>query len=571
MVTRIQSKSRLEFFLCLSLLCQGIICSLAQAEIDPAKVLVQYSFDQGGVATGPDTYSVYNFSQGNVQLSTAFSLSGSNAVEITDVAGSGNFPELQGYFKELRQGTLFAHFAFLVTNPEQELNIALAGPACFRLKQDGIGFWLKSENGYLRQVSDSVPKKLFKLQRFTWYVVDLAYAIERGRYDLTILEEGSPLPLVQLKDQANASNNPHSVVDKFSFIGDLADRSNVDYYVDDVVVGTDQEIQQLPFVAPGRRRLFVDRFFEARSAQLQAATCFLPETLDDLGLSPDQRNLLLEARLTGGLLNLARLGEPPILGDEAPAAIKELVSVLGVWREGCGNLAQNRLQKVVEKLKLVSAYFPASPAVQLSYALALFRAGRSLEFNQLLEQISLRWSDDPRYWAFLAKLAIEKGDLGEAESLLRIPAEQLIGLPTDDPLRDLLAGEISTETQARLRIDRPEQAERILRQRLVLEQFFFALVWNSRYEEAESFALRLANEFEQLAISPAEWLGRAGDAAFMAGNYPDAKSLYLKSISSAKENASAAFSSLKLADAAFMLKDLETEQLYREHYYGKLE
>jgi hypothetical protein len=229
----------------------------------PDQVLVRYSFDDDDVDTGPDTFAVFERAKGSVNLASTYRFSGYRSVELRDAAGDGDFPELQGYFSRRRTGRLFAHFAMLTTDADDLLNVALAGPKWFALAKDGIGFWLKSEGGFLWQVSDSMPQKLFPLRSFVWYVVDVAYDIDRGVYDLTIREEGGPEPVVSLANQPNAANQPGSAVDKFSFVTDpFTDRSNLTYYVDDVVIGTDRAVNQLPFVAPGRRKLFVDAWVD---------------------------------------------------------------------------------------------------------------------------------------------------------------------------------------------------------------------------------------------------------------------------------------------------------------------
>ncbi len=65
--------------------------------------------------------------------------------------------------------------------------------------------------------------------------------------------------MVALKNVPNAGSHPGSAVSMFSFIGDKGeDRSNVVYYVDDVVVATDRKIKLPRFIAPGRRQYFVD-------------------------------------------------------------------------------------------------------------------------------------------------------------------------------------------------------------------------------------------------------------------------------------------------------------------------
>src|SRR5262245_22801468 len=93
----------------------------------PPAPLVSYSFDEH-VDTGPDTFAVFQHSKGTVRLVPNPHLSGFRALEIRDVAQDGTFPELQGYFAVQRRGRLYAHFAFLVTDASQDLNIALAGP-----------------------------------------------------------------------------------------------------------------------------------------------------------------------------------------------------------------------------------------------------------------------------------------------------------------------------------------------------------------------------------------------------------------------------------------------------------
>ena len=158
------------------------------------------------LATGPDTFAVFARSRGTVRLSGTNKLSGYRSVEIRDVAGDGDFPELQGYFAPRSKGKLFLHFAFMTATPYEEFNIALAGPQWFNLRKDGIGFWLKTREGYLCQVSDSMPKKLFLLEPFVWYAVNTVYDIDQGSYDLVIQKEGLEKPIVSLERQANGPN-----------------------------------------------------------------------------------------------------------------------------------------------------------------------------------------------------------------------------------------------------------------------------------------------------------------------------------------------------------------------------
>jgi hypothetical protein len=243
-----------------ALLLLPLLAAVPATAEKPSPILVSYSFDDGKTDTGPDTFSVFRNARGNVQLSDAFRASGYQSVEIRDVAGDRDFPELQGYFPEIRNGWLVVHFALLVIDPKEELNIALAGPGWFTLNPDGISFWLATRDGDLVHTTNRNPERLLSLKPFTWYGIDADYDIVRGRYDLRIYEEGIEKPVVSLRDVPNAGAHPGSAVSLFSFIGDNRDdQSNVVYYVDDVVLATDRNIKLPRFIAPGRREYFVDR------------------------------------------------------------------------------------------------------------------------------------------------------------------------------------------------------------------------------------------------------------------------------------------------------------------------
>src|SRR5215510_3328914 len=94
-----------------------LLASQAAAQMNSLNTLVSYSFDEGDLATGPDTFSVFADSKGTVTLSLTSHLSGYRSVEIRDVAGDGDFPELQGYFRRRDKGKLFLHFALMTATP----------------------------------------------------------------------------------------------------------------------------------------------------------------------------------------------------------------------------------------------------------------------------------------------------------------------------------------------------------------------------------------------------------------------------------------------------------------------
>ena len=135
----------------------------APAAETPGSILASYSFDDD-VPTGPDTFRIFQYSKGTVRLTSAYHVSGYRAIELRDVAGDESMPEIQGYFPVQSTGRLHAHFSFLTATPREELNIALAGPRYFQLEKDGIGFWLKSDQGTLvplhgRRPEEAVPPR----------------------------------------------------------------------------------------------------------------------------------------------------------------------------------------------------------------------------------------------------------------------------------------------------------------------------------------------------------------------------------------------------------------------------
>jgi hypothetical protein len=178
---------------------------------------------------------VFEHGQGRVDLACDIRHEGRESVRLTDVSGDGDFPEVQGSFPKVESGTLRFRFALLVATPLERFNIALAGPQHFTMEKDGIAFWLKSEEGFLCHVSDGMPKKLFAIEPFVWYSIEAMLDIDAGTYDLRITKDHAPL--IDLKQQPNATQSPHSAVWLFSFAGSVAeDDSNVCYYVDDITL-----------------------------------------------------------------------------------------------------------------------------------------------------------------------------------------------------------------------------------------------------------------------------------------------------------------------------------------------
>ena len=449
----------------------AVLPALADAQAPAAgarsseRDLVRYDFDDDlSIESGPDTFRVYRATKGTVEITSAYRRSGERSLMLRDVPGDGHFPELQGYLPLRRTGRLFMRLSFLVANPDQELNIALAGPNWFRLEKDGISFWLKTEGGILRHVSDGMPKRLFKVDPFVWYTADVAFDLVRGRYDLKIRREGESGPMVDLNDQPSAHGAVEAGIDKFSIVGSpFDDESSVVFFVDDVAFGVDEALVLPPFAAPGRRKLFVDRVVELRAALKARPTCPALSSYGEIGMpDPPEAGVLLEA--------------------------------FRKWRRGCEAL-DGAAPNPVLAAALFSMAIEAidAPVYRMSRAVARAAGGR----------LDLAWEDaeaaraadpfDPRAVVVSGLVAYAKGRTAYGTELWREALANLDRMPDDRPAREDLA-----------------------------ERLFYSLLWQERCEEAGEFARARAES----ASSPRDWVLRRGDALFLCGQLDLSRGLY---------------------------------------------
>jgi hypothetical protein len=499
-----------------------IVLALAAAVAVAAQtstMLAGYSFDEDELASGPDTFSVFEHAKGHVRLSSDFHVSGYRAVKLTDVAGDKDFPELQGYFPVQRHGRLYAHFAFLTTDPRQELNVALAGPRRFTLKPDGIAFWLiVDKQGVLRHMSDSIPKRLADVQPFVWYTVDVDYDLDAGRYALRVFSEATKQAIVDLRDQKNAADHPASAIDVFSFIGDLDDASNVTYYVDDIVIGTSESVRLGPFVAPGRRRLFIQSYLDYERLQTERPTCFPAGDPADLGLTESDR---VDAGLMSAVQRALRTGIAAVDSYAARAA--------AAYQRGCTALAAGQSREAEASFERASTLVPTGRLYRLSAAIAALADRR---YDAAADRLADLYPDlyaDPRYAVVAGLLSSARGDLPRAE----------------DALRRSGAADLDARA-ARL--------------------YYYVLLRSERYGDAQAWARRQEEASADLR-ERGRWLERAGDAAFYGGRRDEARAAYR---SAAEHRPEAASALLKLSDLAFLDGDFVAERALREHYFGAL-
>jgi len=557
----------------------GVLAALAALAASPApgstdaadaaassSTLVTYSFDDGELATGPDTFAVFEKAKGRVHLSSAFRYSGYRSVEIQDVAGDGEFPELQGYFPRRESGTLYAHFALLVANPDEQLNIALAGPEWFTMKKGGIAFWLQTRGGWLCQYSDSIPMRLLQVRPFTWYLVDLAHDVGAGVYDLTIREERGKDPVVALKAQPNAFNEPGSTVDKFSFIGDTGhDTSNVDYFVDDVLLTVDRPIPQAPFVAPGRRKLFFDTWNDARALLRSKPLCLPSIDLTDFGIAPEGIEDLKRAGLLPPLEDL--LAGRPASIPESGAAHARLMQAVLLWKGGCSALERGEADTALERFSGSLELVPSGSLYEASVLLALAALGRSGDADQRLASISAAWKDDPRLPLLEAMVGLARADLDAAERPLRATAARAADDPRLECALVALSRPLDPPLVEMVRSRFPSDWRSCLDAALLPEEYYHVLLARTSYAEAGRYASRMASRLRGMSLPAAAWIERVGDAAFLEKDYARALARYQES---AAESGAGPALLLKLSDVHYLLGNLDKERTCREAIYGSL-
>lgn len=230
--------------------------------------MAAYDFEQD-TPSGPDTFWARESEVQRVDLSTAFRTSGERSLRIEDAAGNHDFAEFLGYLPERAEGAVFWQFYVLFTDVDDVHNLGVSGVEWF-LDRDlhGQAFWLQLRDGRLRHHAAEGWQDLVEVEPFRWYFVDWLYDIDEGRYDLRIFVEGpseaeTEEPLADVRDVMNYTGKAGSSVRYFSLIGDLEDRTDPTYFVDDVLFAADPELRLAPFVAPGRRQLFVERWRRA--------------------------------------------------------------------------------------------------------------------------------------------------------------------------------------------------------------------------------------------------------------------------------------------------------------------
>lgn len=528
--------------------------TLARAQETSDAVLARYDFEDDELETGPYTLWIFEGAKGTVSLSSTFRHGGFRSVEIRDKAGDGDFAELQGFFSDKTAGRLYIHFAILVAKPMETMNVAFAGISHFSMLEHGLAIWFKTERGVLHHVTGGRDEPLFEVEPFTWYVFDVVYDVDRGTYDLAIAVEGEKTPIAVRRDQPNVLAIPGSSVRKFSFIGDIPGRDGSEawFYVDDILILNDVPFNEAPFVAPGRRMLFVDIQNQYQMRLRERPGCVPVLRYDDFDLSS---------------ADLAELGAAPLdEGEPIPESLspflRERLTAIREWQEGCRGGSE-----ALDRFRRASRAVPGAKIYPMSEVLALAEARRWKEADALFLSIYPVWQGDPRFPAISASIGLARGDLADAEEWLTSTAEVVRRRLRHPLIRRLWSLDIGPGLAEALEAEFPSEWPDLVSTALSADLRFFVLLWQGRYAEGREYAARMTVLFRRMELPEGRWVERAGDAAFYDGEYLEARRRYEESLPLLTDPAQVY---LKLSDIHFKLGDLELERFYREKIYGSL-
>jgi hypothetical protein len=514
-------------------------------------VLVEYSFDDTSLPKVQDGFLIFENSKGFVDPSTAERFSGYRSLELQEQPVDGTFVELQGLFPVIDAGDVLFHFAILVENPDEELNIALAGPEHFYMKKDGINFWLKTIDGVLYQHSDSIPKKLFPIEANKWYVFDVVLHITKGTYDLRILDAAGNL-LALVKDLANAANQPGSKLSKLSFIGDLADASSVHYFVDDVrmialtsPIDLEAGYKNLKINSgnlshtptptnttnnhlatsttngkpSSRPKGYFDELLELKKLEFQELKCLPATSIADFGL---ERNQLAEnPDLRDELKRVFSIKENEVLG--ATVSNQESEQVL-LWRQGCLYLAAKRAKQAIPFLEKSLSISPGSTIARAALVAGYLGTTEKNKAEDRLFELYTMWKDDARLPVLLSMISRSSAHFKDAAAALsgvagRIgeeKAKRLIGnlLVGDDAGFDGLVEHFG------------DSWKKELDDLYIGQGYYYSLLFSGKFAEAAEFSKTFISRYEQYTTAKDFWNERLGDAFALDGKYSTALPIF---------------------------------------------
>lgn len=564
MARKIQNKPQVGIALALI-----FVLSLAQAVLRPDQVFVNYSFEDESLSSSTHIFDVYEGGRGSVRQSHRFHYSGYRSLELIDIPGDKDFPELQGHFPVRDRGKLYLRFALLTPTPEQTLNIALAGPQGFSLKKDGIGFWLSTKDGWVMHTTDSIPTKLFQLRGLTWYLFKVIYDLESGTYDMQVSEEGQQAPFIKLTRQWNAAHQPGSKVDKFSFVGDVEeDKSSVIYYVDDILVGVDDSIAMLPSRVPEKKDIQIEGWYDLKEKMGYNPSCPLVFEPEDLGVTRDVKSALVSAQLMP-VLKTALVEKKLIV---VPAGLDEkTTSVLGAindWTQGCEALHKKEGAAAEAAFRKALAKSPSAKLFGLSLALSLATQLRWQDVDQSIGEIAKDWVSDPRFDIAMAEMGHLQQNLKVSAGLLVKFSPALLSDLNDVLVQKIWLSTLSGADLLELKKKYPLRWKELLAAPQIAEHYFYVLLWQNQARDAAVFSEKIYSQLFKAIGATGRWGILSGDALMFAKQWQQAIARYLQVLKEPQQ-VNGQLVLARLASAYAKTNDLANEKLIRARMVAK--
>ena len=414
-----------------------------------------------------------------------------------------------------------------------------------------------------------MPKKLFPIKSAYWYTFDLTYYIDQGIYDLTVMEEGNEHPVVELYSVKNAANQPGSAVDKFSFIGDLRDDvSNVVYYVDDIIIATTKDVFSRKFIAPGRRKLFIDLWNEQRQLSHGKLVCLPMTSLMDFGIPTSMRSEFKRQGAFGFVNSLFLNSNGDGDGIERfTSPVGDYLRGMHAWYQGCNALERNEAEKALALFQEASNAITNSRLIELSETMAHAALKSWDEVIYRLSFTYAEWDYDSRYDIALAMIYFSKGDTTLEYPFYNRGENDILYSENNQKVIDFLNRVLTTDAHTKLRKDMSADHYQGIEPYIVAEQQFVFLIWTLSYDRAYAYAETMLDHLNAYELPTSAWLERLGDAAFMLNDFPTAIGKYEQSLAA---NGRRVGAMSKLSDVYYLTGDLEKERIYREKIYGQL-
>jgi hypothetical protein len=358
----------------------------------------------------------------------------------------------------------------------------------------------------------------------------------------------------------------------FSFIGDLPDAANAVIYVDDIEIRSDR-IEASELVAPGRRKLFVDYWRDLERKTRGKPECIATTGFRDFDISSYE---LSELSATGVLKQLEQVVNAPDrtitpgLIDDLPDVLK--LRAVARWRLGCHLLERGEAEQALGNFRQAETAVPGARMYHLSTTLALAALGKFAEVDKRTGNVYGLWYGDERFAAAQAMIGLARQDDWASEAVLQETIDQLQNDLAVQPVAELWTEGPDSQLMNTLRKRYPDKWQLYLRSRLLLEQYYFLLMWRDAFFEAQQFAQQVAGTLEQESGSAGIWYEFIANAAFLAGDNQQALDYYELALSDSEHNRARSHSVyLKLSDLFYLVGDRENERYYREQVYGSLE